>query len=422
MGWTGQANAQSFDYFDEDYLSFENRTYLDGVKTVTLHPKDWPLAAPIYNLQDGNPLELHFDVLDSSMSNFMYTLIHCDHDWTPSELDPQEYINGPTEDYLNEYEYSRNTYQRFIHYTLEIPNFSMRITQSGNYLLKVFDADDPTQLVLTRRFMVVDGLERVQVNIDVHQASLVKYRYTHQEVDFSISTKGYTITDPYRNLKVVVMQNNNWNTAIFDLEPRFVKDQLLDYNYESGNVFEGLNEFRLIDLKDTRFTGQGVAKMSNQGGENHALLELNKSRASMTYLQRLDLNGWFFVKTDRANTHPYLDADYVQTTFRLAQPTPLSDGDVYVFGALTNWEIIPEAKMDYIPAELAYTCTLNLKQGLYNYAYAFVRDGQIVPDMSRFEGSHFETENDYTILVYHRPIGLDFDQLIGVGEFKYSNN
>jgi len=32
--------------------------------------------------------------------------------------------------------------------------------------------------------------------------------------------------------------------------------------------------------------------------------------------------------------------------------------------------------------------------------------------MSRFEGSHFETENEYSILVYHRPLGLDYDRLL----------
>ena len=46
--------------------------------------------------------------------------------------------------------------------------------------------------------------------------------------------------------------------------------------------------------------------------------------------------------------------------------------------------------------------------------YAFVKDGEIKPDMSRFEGSHFETENEYSILVYHRPLGLDYDRLLSI--------
>ena len=70
--------------------------------------------------------------------------------------------------------------------------------------------------------------------------------------------------------------------------------------------------------------------------------------------------------------------------------------------------------MKFNQLEMKYENTLYIKQGIFNYMYAFVKDGEVQPDLSRFEGSHFETENEYSILVYHRPLGLDYDRLLSI--------
>jgi hypothetical protein len=57
---------------------------------------------------------------------------------------------------------------------------------------------------------------------------------------------------------------------------------------------------------------------------------------------------------------------------------------------------------------------LLLKQGWYNYEYAFVPAGSNVPEVAHFEGSHYETENDYLILTYFRDPGVRYDRLTGV--------
>ena len=421
----GQFSVNSDDneeYYEGQYLRFDNHNYRENLKTVTLHPKGWPLAQPILTLGEEHPLELHFDILDSALGNYIYSIIHCDYNWKQSDLDPQEYLDGPLEDFLNDYDYSRNTYQKFIHYSLEIPNFTTRITKSGNYLLKVFEEGDQEQVILTRRFCVVEENSAVDIDINVHQATRVNQRYSHQEVDFNISFGSYAVTNPYTDLKVVILQNHSWENAMTDLKPRFVKDRVLDYDYDGENAFEGLNEYRLLDLGDTRYTGRGVRKVTFSGNENHAYLEQDKSRSAITYLQNPDLNGWFYTKNNRAGTDGNVDADYVKTHFSLKSTSPISTGDIYIYGAMTDWQIKPAAKMTYNQLELQYESELYLKQGLYNYMYVLVKDGSLTPDMAYIEGSHYETENEYTILVYHRPLGLDYDKLISVQDFKYSNN
>jgi len=70
--------------------------------------------------------------------------------------------------------------------------------------------------------------------------------------------------------------------------------------------------------------------------------------------------------------------------------------------------------MEYNPKRLGYEATLYLKQGYYNYEYVYLKDGQNAGDETYIEGMHFETENDYSIFVYHHAPGTNYDQLIGV--------
>jgi hypothetical protein len=69
--------------------------------------------------------------------------------------------------------------------------------------------------------------------------------------------------------------------------------------------------------------------------------------------------------------------------------------------------------MTYNPEKKEYEATMFLKQGWYNYEYVFLKDGETIGTASLFEGSHYETENDYIILVYYRNPRDRFDRVIG---------
>jgi hypothetical protein len=55
-----------------------------------------------------------------------------------------------------------------------------------------------------------------------------------------------------------------------------------------------------------------------------------------------------------------------------------------------------------------------LKQGYYNYFLVYQKDDKTPMDETLLEGNHWETENDYSIFVYHRSMGTYYDQLIGI--------
>jgi hypothetical protein len=69
--------------------------------------------------------------------------------------------------------------------------------------------------------------------------------------------------------------------------------------------------------------------------------------------------------------------------------------------------------MRYDSEKRQYECSMLLKQGWYDYQYVFVKDGEDTPVTGPFEGNHYETENDYSILVYYRNPRERYDRVIG---------
>ena len=93
---------------------------------------------------------------------------------------------------------------------------------------------------------------------------------------------------------------------------------------------------------------------------------------------------------------------------------PLTEGEVYVYGALTDWNLTEQSKMNYNFDTRRYELTMLLKQGYYNYEYVFVKNNDTYADNAFFEGSHYETENDYIIFVYHYDSTSKYEKLIGL--------
>ncbi|PKP28928.1 MAG: DUF5103 domain-containing protein, partial [Bacteroidetes bacterium HGW-Bacteroidetes-18] len=61
-----------------------------------------------------------------------------------------------------------------------------------------------------------------------------------------------------------------------------------------------------------------------------------------------------------------------------------------------------------------YETKLLLKQGFYNYQYVTKEiDGTI--NNHDIDGSFYQTENDYTVLVYYKKFGSRYTKVIGVG-------
>ena len=407
-------HAQNFDYY-EDFTGAQlaDRVYRNTIKTVSLRPMHDPNAAPIVKLNSSEKLVLHFDDLGSEYRYYNYTLIHCNADWTPSDLLKSQYIDGFQEYLLENFDYSINCFVPYTHYQITIPNNNVSYILSGNYVLLVYE-NDQSEPILTRRFVVYEDLVNVQAT--VNRATYLDYRFTHQEVDFNINFPGYNIPDPYNDLHVSIIQNNNWNKGIFDLKPQFVSNGQLSYNYDYENAFRGGNEFRSFDTKDMNQRTISIQKTELDSNWT-AFLVPDLIRSIQKYAFMNDINGRYVVrKLDRESD---IEADYVWVDFYLQSETPIAEGDVHVNGAFCDWQATSDNKLKYDHEKKAYRGRVLIKQGYVDYQYVVKRpDGEL--DESVIEGSYWETNNEYTIIVYHREIGLRYDRVIAFRQLNYA--
>lgn len=404
--------GQPVEYYQETVLRYEDKVYSPTVHTVQLFKKGFELAAPITDLETMDPLVLRFDDLQPNIENLSYTVVHCAADWTPSDLMPGQYLTGALSDYIPTGRQSYNTLQPFIQYEIEFPNQMLRISRSGNYLLKVFRASDEEDLVITRRFMVAE--QKVIIDSRVLATRDVDLRDAAQQVDLTIKHPGMVIQNPFGDVHVTILQNMRWDDARSGLQPRFVRDNELVYDFPQQGLFMGANEYRNFDLKNLRYLTRNVARISPGEGAGiyDAYLLPEQKRNLRVYDNQRDINGKFLVKNDIVDGDP-LGADYVNVHFSQPLPEALSS-ELFIYGALSDFQCRKENRMTWHPEEKAYKATVMLKQGYYDFTYAALSKGSSKPDLTLIEGSHYQTENDYLVLVYLTDHQLRCDRLVGI--------
>ena len=383
--------------------------YRGHIKSVKFHLNGLFLSQPIIDLNSRSTLMLSFDDLNNDVKDYIYTIEHCDRDWKPSQLNEMEFLDGFNGELIQNFRYSIKTSVDYTHYELLLPNQDIRWTKSGNYLLKVYEDEDDQELVITRRFMVVD--RQVTIKPQMVPGIGAKFR-THHEIDFLVDLQELRPRSAQQELTAVILQNGRWDNAITGMRPLIERSNQAVFDYQNKINFPAGKEFRHIDLRSLNYRGDGIAVIEEYPESWEIVLEKEEKRFDKVYLSGEDLNGNFVIETlDQPNQQ--LSSDYANVLFALYSPEPLYDQQVYLFGAFTDWRIQEQFKMVYNNSVNSYVAKIPLKQGFYNYAYAVTTQKDPKPNLTEIEGDWYETENDYIILVYYRPFGGRFDQLIG---------
>jgi hypothetical protein len=388
---------------------YEDRIYQPGIKSLQLHRLGWDLSYPVIELNSMDRLILSFDDLCDQVKNYSWTLEHCNADWYPSGLAAAEYMSGFAQQPIQDYSLSFNTYMDYINYSVSFPNEDVSILISGNYVIKVFEDHDESNPVLVRRFSVSEST--ASITGDASQPVINQYRDDGHQVSFKVNLGSLSISDPYSEIKVAIQQNNRWNMSIRKLKPLFVRENELDYTHQSGNIFKAGNEYRYIDIKSMRYMAEMVKKIDYQPPYYHVYLYPDATRERGPYFYREDLNGRFYIEVQEGVNRD-TEADYVYVHFSLPMEAPLVHGEVYVSGALNNWEFNDVNRMQYNLDTKAYELDLLLKQGYYNYEYVYIMENSRFPDAAYLEGSFFEAENDYLVYVYISTITSRYDRLV----------
>lgn len=386
---------------------YTDKVYKPGIKTVELYNIAKEGSFPIINLASGEQLLFDFDELGSNYHTYNYTIEHCDAEWNPSRISPTEYLQPFTEDRIQEYRNSTNTIQKYVHYELLFPNRNIAPKLAGNYLLKVYESD-ANNPIITRRFYVVNNHANIFAEVAVSQN--IALRATNQKINFQIDFNGMAIQNPYGDVRILVMQNARPERAQLNTRPTFIRGNSLLYNDVSINDFAGGNEFRHFDTRSLRLNSERVQRIFRDT-TNTVLLLTDQNRGNDDYLQLYDNNGGFNIRNQEGRD-PRYDADYAQVYFNLSASGAPVDQSVYVIGKYNDYTLNDASKMTYDVARGRYYFNTLMKQGIFDYQYVLV-DKSGNANYGALEGNHFETENDYQLLVYYRPPGARWEELVG---------
>lgn len=403
----------AFSFLLISYSSFSQIEYEknppDVIKTIMFRGSN-TLESQLPLLELGNNLILEFDVLNGSEDDFYYKIEHYDYDWTPSQLMKTEFMDGYDNQRIRNYENSFNTYQIYSHYTLRLPNqFTRGLRVSGNYMLKVFN--DLDELVFSRKFMVYEN--KANVGVITRRARNVKFFDEKQNVDIIIKSGAIQFNNPLETVKILIVQNNNLNTARRNIRPQYTIGNDLIYKYTNETSFYSGNEYFYFENKDLRAANSAIQFISLADLYN-TFLFANVPRVNQVYTYNPDINGNFVITAIDAEK-PYIEADYAWVHFALAINEPIAGKSVHVYGNFNNYVVDESTKLAFNSKRNFYEGSLLLKQGFYNFKYVVVDNETGQLDEGAISGNFWQTENDYKVVVFYRNLGARYDRIIGYG-------
>ena len=376
--------------------------YEPEIKTVQLHPLNaavLPAVTPVGRWD----LLLEFDDLRSTQDTYYAKVIHCNYNWTKSDLQDLDFMEVYNEFPITNFEYSVDTHIPYVHYRFNVPAVKL----PGNYVLLVYRGSNKDDIILTRRFMVYAN--QVTFKQEGNLVGPSNLADISQQLNFTIDYQNLNVVNPLLDIHVNIFQNHRWDNMVTDAKPSFAREieKQLEYRFfEESKMFSGLSEFRFFDIRSINYPGRNVASVAKNVKPFEVYIAKDKTRRDEAYSQYEDVNGSFYI--DNYDYRDLAFTNYINVNFALASP-PVK-GDVYVVGGFNNWNLNQENKMQYDSVQHIYTSRVLLKQGWYDYQYV-VKSKEL--PYYHFEGSHFETENYYEIFVYHRPYMPRADLLIG---------
>jgi hypothetical protein len=392
-----------------------DKIFQPNIHTVQVYKTGDPFSLPIIRLNSNDQLELHFDDMDADVKMYYYTFQLCNANWSASILHQFDYIKGFQDMRINTYRQSSMTFTRYTHYQALLPDGNCMPTKSGNYLLKVYLNGDTSQLAFTKRIMVVDT--KASVAAQILQPFNPDRSLTYQKLQIAVQTNSSINSFSQQDLKVVVLQNDIWPSALYLDRPTIYRGNYFEYSDENYTSMPAGKEWRWIDLRSLRLMSDRMVRMEPGRNRTDVFVKPDGERKNQVYVYYRDIDGKYSIENSD-NLNPLWQGDYAYVHFSYFPPgnKPYEGKNLYLFGGLTNYALDDSSKMVFNADKGAYEKIVFLKQGFYNYWYVTAPDKvQSVQNYSIdvTEGNYEGTENSYSILVYYRPFGARADELIG---------
>ena len=469
LGAVGVGQAQS------------NKVYHPMIHTLqTIVNDDW-LHDDVITLGTDDWVTISFDHFTHDYHRFIYKIVHCNADWTPSDLFEVDYMDGFNNQPVEDYDNSLNTTMLYTHYRLDLPNDDIQFKVSGNYRVEIYldngqqttdeedndedNEDDAAELQAVGHWPLAVGSRddddeedaaELQVKGEGLKVNGQEPRAKSQEPIATqplVAVACFRVVEPCMGLNVAVTGNTDIDTNLSHQQVSFV------LNYPPGEVVDPTTEIKpyiyqngrtdnhVALVKPTYVTPGRLEYVHNRalifpaGNEYRRFEVINMHYATQgvdrmsyfapyyhatlfadaprrNYSFDMDHDGRYLIRYNLAQDTD-TEADYLFVHFTLDMPRR-TGGDFYLTGEFTYNSFTPEYKMEYDEAEQAYEATVLLKQGAYDFMYLWVPEGSGVGQTGPAEGNFYEAENEYQVYIYHRPFGGRYDRLVAAQQVKFS--
>lgn len=394
-----------------------NKVYDPRVRTVCLRVGDDHSALPVLRLGGTDVLDVSFDELSHDYRRFTYRIEHVGADFEPEPgLFESDYVQAVAdEEVVTQAKQSMNTSVLYTHYSFSLPNAHVRPLLSGCYRLTVSVEDDDGEVRPAWQAFFYMSEEQVGIVAEATTDTEVDRNDAHQQLSLEVNHSRLGVRAPDEELHVKVLQNLRWDNAANRPRPTGQTVSSLLWRHSRELIFSAGNEYRKFEMPSTRYPGLHIDRMDYYAPFYHATLMTDMPRRN--YLYDEDQNGRFVPIAD-FGASPDTEADYVWVHFALEADGLPHDADIYLNGQWTYDRFVPDYRMDYNRESGLFEKALLLKQGYYSYQY-LLSDGGRTTASQPVEGNYWQTENEYTILVYYRPAGSRYDRLVGHRQTSY---
>ncbi|MGM9805400.1 MAG: DUF5103 domain-containing protein [Candidatus Aphodosoma sp.] len=394
--------------FAADYTT---AVFSDRIKTLQVLFNGEPMTVPVVELGSTDYVSISFDELSYENSSFYYRIIHCNADWSASELSGMEYLDGFDSNVIDNYDYSVNTTVNYIHYSFSLPNDDVSLVVSGNYAVLIArDNDFDDGIVACACFSVVESMASFAASVS--GATMKELNGAYQQLEIEAGIDELQALQPVTDFTLLVRQNGRTDNERLIRRPTYVNGHSLLYGNTLDLVFEAGNQYRSIDFSSRYTYGAGIDHIEFDNGEYQVVLEPSGERVYVKDVYGHDAFGDYVINL-QGNPYPEIEADYMWVHFYYPHDYPYIEGEMYLLGCLTGNGMNDGSKMIYDLESKAYHSSLLLKQGGYNFVYALKSEKTGAFTLLSTEGGFWQSSNRYDTYLYYRPFGARYDRLVG---------
>jgi len=377
----------------------------DLVYSVMLGRKGNPQSAPIIRLGSGQQLELSFDLLEYGSRQLRIFFTHHNPDWSRSGLAEEFYKDGhfslniPVGDVSHA---QRPSYRR---YTYEFPNDNISFLVSGNYMLRVEDADTGNFL-FSMPFFVTENEGSIRSQVETRIVPRVEGRISHRPR--SIFETPDFVTTPQFDLEFYYVQNQFWGRARQATE--------LDTSTEGEVLFEMRQERQFVG--DYEFQFLSLTELTQQARQ---IFEYAPTEIPPRVVLYDDVRGFSAVREQvpgslLMNPETGLSARYANVHFRFDPGDNIPpNANMYLVGDFNNWSIQSNYALRYHQETARWRTNAIMKEGTYAYKYVLI-EGNEIKDLA-LDDSYTRTMQEYHAFVYFRDSNRFYYRLLQTNNF-----